>query len=129
MHFQLDFENIIKQALTDWPKELDVSELQHASLNLDRYTVNGLGALSDEIEEKYIGKENEVIHRELHNAIYEVIHEAAKCITNIQASSIRSEAVRLVFERRLRKSASSLGLNWQPEDFTLVRSYFEQNSK
>lgn len=129
MSIQLDFDDLYKLALTDWPNVIDLTELQQALPDISRYTVKGLGVLSDDIEEKYIGKENEIIWRELNSAIYEIIHATAKTVINVEKTSIRPEAVRLVFERQLKSSAQSTTLNWQPEDYALVKSYFIQNLK
>jgi hypothetical protein len=125
---QLDFENLLRQALTDWPAELDLSSLERSAPDLSRYALKGIGMLSDEIEIKYIGTEIEVLARTLHYSIYEVIHATAKNVLGLQLSAIRPQAVRLIFEKRLRADAISKDLNWQPEDYALVESYFAQNS-
>ena len=128
MNIQLDFKSLYKQALTDWPEELDLSELQQAAPELSRYTVKGLGILSEEIEEQYIGTKTETIMRTLHYAMYEVIHTTAKTVLKVELSSIRPEAVCLIFEKRLKAAAAASDLNWGPEDYALVESYFTQNS-
>lgn len=128
MNIQLDFESLFKQALTEWPKELDLSELQQAAPELSRYAVKGLGIISDEIEEQYIGQNAEVIMRTLHSAMYAVIHATAKTVLKVELSSIRPEAVRLIFEKKLKAAAAASDLNWSAEDYALVESYFTQNS-
>lgn len=55
MSIQLTFESLYRQALMDWPEEIDLRTLQYSSSDLSRYTIKGLGTLSDEIEERYIG--------------------------------------------------------------------------
>jgi hypothetical protein len=127
MSMQLNFEYLFRRVLTDWPDELDLSVLERATPDLGRYAVKGLGTLSDDIEAKYIGKENEIIWRDLHSAMYEVIHAAAKTVLEIKVHSIRPEAVRLVFEKRLNRSAAATTLNWLPEDYALAEAYFAQN--
>ena len=126
MNIQLDFESLYAQALVAWPNVLDLRELQHVAPEFSRYTVKGLGMIFDEIEERTIGKENEIIWRNLHYAIYGVIHETAKNVVKLEATSVRLDAVRLGFERRLRKAVSTPDLNWTVEDISLVNRYFTQ---
>jgi len=125
---QLDFENLFAQALTDWPAEIDLSVLERSAPDLSRYAVKGFGALSDEIENKYIGTKAEALIRTLHYAISEVIHAAAKSILKLETSAIRPQAVRLIFEKRLKDAAAASDLNWQPEDHALADAYFAQNA-
>lgn len=124
---QLDFESLFQQALTDWPEELDLSILQYAELNLSGYAVKGLGILAEDIEDTYIGTATEAITRTLHYAIHEVIHATAKTVLKLYLPLIRPEAVRLVFERRLKEAATATDLNWRPEDYALAEAYFSQN--
>jgi hypothetical protein len=125
---KLDFESLFRQALADWPDELDLTVLQYAEADLSRYAVKGLGILAENIEDTYIGTETEVVTRTLHCAIFEVIHAAAKTMLKLELSLIRSQAVRLVFEKRLKEAAAATDLNWQPEDYALAEAYFAQNS-
>ena len=129
MNTQLSFDDLYKRALSDWPKALDLSELQHAELDLSRYTIKGLGGLSDDIEHKAIDTDLEVIFRELHMSIYSVIHSIAKFSREIKTSSIRPKAVQLVFEKCLKASSLRSDLNWNDEDYKLVESYFSQNKQ
>ncbi len=125
---QLNFDYLFKQAISVWPNELDLSRLQSTTPEFANYTVKGLGMILDEIEELYIGKENEIIWRDLHCAIYEVLHAVAKFVLEFKVSAIRPESVRFIFERRLKTAASSQDLGWCPEDYEAVESYFSQNS-
>jgi hypothetical protein len=124
---QLDFETLFKQALEDWPEQLDLSVLERPASDLSRYAVKGLGLLSHEIEEKHIGTSAEVITRTLQGALYSVIHATAKTVLKLELSSLRPQAVRLRFERQLKKAAASSSLNWEPEDYALAEAYFAQN--
>lgn len=128
MSMRLDFESLFRQALKDWPEALDLRVLEYTTPDLSRYTVKGLGNLSDEIEESYIGTDVEIIFRDLHISIYTVVREAAKYVLEINMSTIRAEAVRLVFERRIKYAVSATNLNWSQADYDLVESYFAHNS-
>jgi hypothetical protein len=125
---QLDFKNLFEQALAAWPEQFDLSMLERAAPDLNRYAVKGLGRLSDEIGDRYIGTDSEVITRTLQGAIYSVIHATAKTVLKLELLSIRPEAVRLVFEKKLKETAASTDLNWRPEDYALAEAYFVQNS-
>ena len=122
---RLNFDGLLIKALKEWPHKFDLSVLQYANPDLSRYTAKGL---SDAIEDRYIGTETEVITRTLHGAIYSVVHTAAKTVVQVELSSLRSEAGRLVFEQYLKKSAVSTTLNWRSEDYKLAEDYFAQNS-
>ncbi len=127
MNSQLSFENLYKQALIDWPETLDLSELQYATPDFSRYTVKGLGVLSDDIEHRSIGTELEVIFRVLHTSIYSTVHSIAKFTTEIKVSSIRPRTIQLIVDERLKTSLSRSDLNWKKEDYKLVELYFSQN--
>jgi hypothetical protein len=124
---QLDFETLFKQALEDWPEQLDLSVLEYPAPDLGSYMVKGLGRISREIEEKYIGTSAEVIICTMHGALYSVIHAAAKTVLKLELSSLRPQAVRLRFERQLKREAASSDLNWEPEDYALAEAYFAKN--
>ena len=124
---QLDFESLFRQALADWPDALDLSVLQYAESDLSRYAVKGLGILAEEIEDTYIGKDEEAITRTLHYAMHEVIYSTAKTVLKLDMSTIRPQAVRCVFEKRLKEAAAATDLNWRPEDYALAEAYFAQN--
>ena len=125
---QLKFDDLFKRGREDWPAELDLSVLQQIEADLSRYTVKGLGQISDEISERYINDLDEIIMRNLHDAFFEVIHSSAKNILKLDSASIRPEAVRIIFERRLRSAVASKSLGWLPNEISLVESYFSQNN-
>lgn len=125
---QLEFKTLFEQALVDWPEKLDLSVLERAAPDFSRYAVKGLGRLCDDIKEKYIGTDSEVITRTLQGAIYSVIHATAKTALELKMSSIRPQAVRLLFENKLKETAAATDLNWRSEDYALAEAYFAQNS-
>lgn len=125
---QLDFNYLFKEALKDWPEELDLQVLQYTKPDLQRYTVKNLGQLSDEIESKYVGHKEEILWRDLQISIYSVIHAAAKNILSLNKSSIRAQAVQLVFERRLKEAVAAKAEEWRSEDYVLAEEYFKQNA-
>jgi hypothetical protein len=127
MKIKLNFEELFRQALSEYPEELDLSELQKNALDFSRYTVKGLYSIFEQAEELYIGSDVEIIMRNLHSSIYEVVLAAAKNITKIKSSSIRREIVKLIFENRLRNTAAATDLIWRPEDYALIESYFIEN--
>jgi hypothetical protein len=89
--------------------------------------VKGLGDVFDEIEEKIIGSELEIIFSDLHASIYTLLFSAAKFVMEAKRSSIRPKTVQLIFEKRLKASSSRTDLNWNEGDYKLVELYFSQN--
>ncbi|MEB0013529.1 hypothetical protein QN379_05690 [Glaciimonas sp. Gout2] len=85
----LDFESLFRQALKNWPNKIDLSTLQYATLDIESYTIKGLGKISNEIKDKCVGTKMEVITRTLQGALYSVIHATAKTVLKLECSSIR----------------------------------------
>lgn len=121
----LNFRDLLAKAYLDLPEEVDLSSLVQRSGN--RYSVKGLYDLSDDAASQYIGTPEEVILRNLHDAIYAVLHDAAAYITRVRISELRPEAIRLRFERHLHNGIKIPELNYRPEDIELVKKYFHVN--
>ncbi|HVZ42322.1 MAG TPA: hypothetical protein VHA82_00820 [Ramlibacter sp.] len=126
---QLKFDALFRAALKDWPEALDLTVIETADTELSRYSIRGLGRQAEDIERRYFGKKDEVIRRELHWALYTVIHAAARNITSLRVTAIRAETVRSTFERRLRTAADAKDGEWEAADFALVNRYFEENAR
>ena len=122
---QENFQHIFVAALSKWPRNLSLAELRPGEG--ERYSVLGLVGQLEKIEDDHIGGENEIIWRELHWSIFSVIHSVAKNLLEINMSSIRAEAVKTVFERRLQKAISAKDPAWDAEDFVLAQSYLRED--
>ena len=118
-----DFSSLCKSALTEWPETVNLLEVQY--LDGDRYSVLGLGRQLEEIEHRHIGSTDEVILRELHWAIYTVIHSLAKNLSELRPSAVRAEAVQRIFERRLQTAIASKDPAWNAGDFALAQAYLQ----
>ena len=70
----------------------------------------------------------EVIMRNLHDAIYEVLHGVAAYTTRVKMSELRPEAIRIRFERRLQKGMEMPEIGYSSEDIELVKKYFSENA-
>jgi hypothetical protein len=119
-------EPIINAALQEWPAMLNLSELKYQEG--DRYSVPGLGHELEMIERKHMGHEDEVVQRELHWAIFTVIHSLAKTIRELKPSTIRADSVSQIFEQRLKSAIASHDPNWNANDFSLAQSYLQDAS-
>ena len=108
-------------ALSKWPKNLNLVEIRFGKD--ERYSVLGLMDQLENIENSYIGEENEIIWRELHWSIFSVVHSVAKNLLEINMSHIRIELVKNVFERRLQKAIAVKDPAWDAEDFIVARAY------
>ncbi|WP_204262646.1 hypothetical protein [Methylobacterium sp. BTF04] len=126
IEMNLEFEHILNRALSEWPDPIDLSVLVCPTAKLERYSIYGL---SMEWEETFIGKDEEVIITTLQDAIYSVVHYAAKAVTVLEKKHIRSIAVQIVFEDMLKDYASRTHLNWRNSDRELVREYFSVNTR
>ena len=115
------FESLFRSALKEWPETLDLAELNYQDGG--RYSVLGLGRQLEKIEQGYIGNKEEVIWRELHWAIFTVIHSLAKNLLELKLSSVRVEAVQRIFEQRLQSAIAAKDPAWDAEDFALAQAY------
>ena len=68
------------QALSEWPQQLDF-QLFHVNKDMSNYSVKGLGMMADNIADKYINHELEVIYRHLHLAIQIELRKVARYVT------------------------------------------------
>ncbi|MEG2468785.1 MAG: hypothetical protein RSB86_15465 [Comamonas sp.] len=122
------FDNLLKIALKDWPVDIDLSEIHYSKNDPSKYTVKGLGIMSDLISEKYIGSPDEVIFRNLHQSIYAVLHAAAPNVWAIKISNIRHASVRNRFEKHLKIGVENSEIGYSREDILLCSKYFHENS-
>ena len=118
-----NFETIFKKALGEWSETLNLAVIQHQDGG--RYLVPGLGRQLEQIERGYIGSKEEIIWRELHWAIFTVIHSVAKSLSEIRVLSIRAEAVQCIFEQRLQTAMAAKDTAWDADDFALVQAYLD----
>ncbi|WP_157221517.1 hypothetical protein [Herbaspirillum sp. YR522] len=123
----LKFNDLLVKAFLDWPQEIDLNPLVKGGD--ERYSIKGLGQMSDAISKGYIGTSEEVMLRNLHDAIYEVLHGVAAYTTRIKISELRPEAIRIRFERRLQNALKMPELGYLSEDIKLVKRYFSTNEK
>lgn len=121
------FENLLHQAIKDWPTEIGMADLLKNSSSPDRYAVVNLGELHDSISEIYIGKDNEVLYRSLHQSIFEVLHNIAASVTRVRMLDLRHTSVRFRFEKHLKIGAETPELGYSEQDIEMVKRYFESN--
>ena len=121
----LNFNDLLSKAFFDWPDEVDLNPLLMGGNG--RYSIKGLGQMSDAISERYICTSEEIMLRNLHDAIYEVLHGVAAYTTRVKMSELRAEAIRIRFERRLRNAMEMSELGYSPEDIERARQYFSEN--
>lgn len=122
MEKSFTFESLLKTALDDWPKTLQLDLIHFEATN--RYSVRHLGEICDSVDEKYIGDNFEILHRTLNSALYIVIHSLAPTLSVLSLEQLKHCAVRQVFEKKLQDElGSATNLNWTSEDIELVKSY------
>jgi hypothetical protein len=125
-HMSFKFEDLLSRALAEWPAEIDVHSLRRSKPESGLYSIRGLYDMADVRESRYIGSPEETIMRNLHTALYEVLHGAAAYVTRIRLSELRPEAVRVRLERRIREYLDAPE-DCRPQDIELGKRYFAEN--
>lgn len=123
----LKFDALLARALRDWPSEIDLSQIERSGPELSRYTIKGLYDKTDEIEERYYGTAEEIILRNLHGGIADVLHAAGPYVTRLRLADLRPEAVRVKFERHLRGCMEGPDPTFPPQDIKVGERYFAVN--
>ncbi len=121
-----DFSGLLSQALSEWPQSLDL-QIRYTQDDRQRYVVEGLGQLADSLGDSFIGRDDELIFRNLHWAINIAIHGLAKYTTTVRLADLRKESVQNIFEAKL--SSCIDDLKAEGEDVpALLREYLTNNS-
>jgi hypothetical protein len=87
--------------------------------------VKGLGKRGDNIAEKYIGDSEEVIMRNIHDAISSVLHGAARYSKRVKLADLRDATVKDKFDRSLKDALVMESLRWEAADKELIQRYFQ----
>lgn len=120
-----DFNSLYSRALKEWPQKIEFGHLR----NFDKkngYIVEGLFETYSEKETLYLGDPEEVLMRNLHDAIYCILYDTATYCSTINLDQLRKETVKSKFESLL---DSSYIENYSDEDKALVKQYFDQTLK
>jgi hypothetical protein len=125
----LSFPVLFSKAISDWPKSIDIHGLLSNDSRPDLYVVAGLSEKCEKITEYYIGRVDEILMRNLHEAISSTIRLAAQFSTHISLDSLRCEAVQVNFEKRLKRAISDSDLGWNSDDVLLANEFFSANKK
>jgi hypothetical protein len=123
----LKFSDLLAKALLEWPTEIRLEPLRTYGSDSTRYTVDGLAEISDAIEAQHIGVADEIIMRNLHCVIYEVIHGAAAYTTRVKTCELRSTAIQSRLERNIKRCMDIPDLGYSLEDIELGKRYFAEN--
>lgn len=123
----LKFEILLARALKDWPSEVDLSILEKSGSDETRYTIKGLSDMENTIDERYYGAGDEILLRNLHSAIYTVLHKVAAHVTHVRLADLRLEAVRVSFEKFLRGCMEGPDPTFPPADIQVGEQYFAAN--
>lgn len=123
----LKFDALLTRALQDWPSEIDLSQLEQSASESSRYAIKGLYDKADEIEERYYGTVEEIILRNLHGGIADVLHAVGAYVTRARLADLRPEAIRVKFERHLRGCMEGPDPTFPPEDIRVGKQYFTAN--
>lgn len=123
------FKPLYERALKDLPEEIDFQGLISYTEDKTRYEVAGLkninGSDYDEFANQYIGAVDEVLMRNMHDAICAALHAVAKFCTSIKLSNLREESVKEYFDNNLKIAMSRETLGWGESDKQLIDKYFK----
>lgn len=117
------FEALFLRVVKDWPETIDASEIRVGPG--DRYSIKGLYEISENADASYIGKSDEIITRNVNDAIYEALHKAAAISVVLRPMELRRDLIREIFERRLNNCLSSV--DWTEADRRLAGDYLREN--
>lgn len=124
---ELVFSSLLTRALLDWPEVIDTHKL--VSYHPGSYVIAGLGVQGDQIAESYIGQNDEVLLRNLQDAIRFTIRSAAQFLVEVRPAALRGSVVQAAFEEALLDAIKIPELRWTSEDIALVNQYFLANPK
>jgi hypothetical protein len=125
-HMQYKFDELLSEALMDWPEEIDLRDALRVESQA-RYSVKGLGHMVETLSDRYIGREDEVIFRNMHQSIHVVLHRIAPDVTRIKIANLRSQVIQRHFEICLRDGMRIADMGYSQADIAVCKSYFEAN--
>ena len=117
------FPDLFARAIADWPAAVDVHQITSSATRRDLYVVSGLGQLGDQLAAKYLGKPEEILMVNLHEAVCSTIRSAALFCTEVRPATLRVDAVKEEFKKRLRLTLGTPDLGWSGEDIGLANSF------
>jgi len=123
------FTSLLRKALNDWPKEITFGPLYRSNFSERRYTVKKLFPLCEKIIKPYLGTSDEILMRNLHDAIFVALHSLAAFSERINLQQLRKEAVQREFEARLRHCYKQKDAGWTNEDKKRIREYFKSSTR
>jgi hypothetical protein len=121
-----DFDTLFKKALKEYPPEIKFGPLIRYDKVQERYHTQNLYKFCDGLGLHYMGTYEEVLMRNIHDAIYIILRGAALYCTSLRTSQIRKETVQARFESRLAPEYISPENRYTDEDRRLVKLYFKQ---
>lgn len=133
MHTAKNFDELIKIDFEDWPEKIVFGEIEldiHPSDNRNSYLVSGqLEQIWDDIDEKYSDHESSILISNMHDAIYIVVHGAARFINSLERENIRLPEVKYFFEKKILYALTCKDLDWTEKDLQQVYSYFKAEGR
>lgn len=123
-----NFDELFCLALNEWPKIIDMSRFVYSKNEPSGYLIEGLGKIADEIGDRYIGCNEEIIFRNLHLTIFSILHECGRYLKYVNTDGLRKDIVKSKFDIRLRFVMDNKDLGYDENDISLARLYFLENA-
>jgi hypothetical protein len=120
------FNKLLLEALADWPEELDLLLVPKVG-DPSRYSVRGLGVMVEVFSDRYIGRADEVIFRNMHQSIHVVLHRIAPDLNRIKVANIRFESIQRNFEICLKDGLTIAEMGYSQADIAVCKAYFDEN--
>jgi len=123
----MKFEVLLKQALDQWPEEIDVSALTYTNKEKILYSVDGLHEIYEDISSRYTNKAIDFIIVNLHWSILRVVHKAALFVNRVNTRALRVEAIKEQFDSLLNKIRLGGPPEFEDDVVALSKRYFSGN--
>jgi hypothetical protein len=123
------FDNVFLAALAEWPDPISIDIENFGDAWGERYSSSSIYEISQSLQNKSDYLENAAYMSTMHHAIFIVIHKIAPYCSKIEKFSIRREAVKLIFDKRLGIIAKGDGFDWPDEQISLAKDYFRDSNR
>jgi hypothetical protein len=123
----LRFDIMLKQALDQWPEEIDVSVLIYTQKERNLYSVVGLHELQEAITSDYKHSAHDFLMVNLHWSILRVVHKAAQYMDKVNIRNVRKEAIKEQLDSLLDKVRAGTPDEFGDDAIALAKNYFLEN--
>ena len=118
------FDKYFNRAILEWPEKIEVKKIIFTVDDKSIFSTIDMYKLYEEISDKYLGGDEEVLMVHIHECIYKIMHMTARYTSVIRPRDLRRSEVREIFEGII--SSLSREYGWRDQDFAMVEAYFSE---